>query len=360
MSNTAYLVLANGEIFEGRYFGAQGDIIGEIVFTTGMTGYLETLTDPSYHGQIVLQTFPLIGNYGIIPADFESSTIGPVAYIAKCPCQEPSNFRSEGNLDSFLKEKGITGICDIDTRSITRIIREKGVMNGKIKSSRPTEADLDEVRGYYVDKPISKVSCTKIEHVKAKDAKYTVALMDFGAKSNIVRELTRCGCDVWVFPYNSTPEQIESVSPDGIMLSNGPGNPADNMEIVEVIRALFDKRIPMFGICMGHQLLALAMGLKTGKLKYGHRGANQPVKDLVSSRCYITSQNHGYEVLADSLDQKIAQEWFVNVNDGSNEGIIYKNAPVLSVQFHPEGCGGPQDTNFLFSRFIELMDENRG
>ncbi|MCL2201538.1 MAG: carbamoyl phosphate synthase small subunit [Oscillospiraceae bacterium] len=360
MSTKAYLVLENGKIFEGSYFGAQGDITGEIVFTTGMTGYLETLTDPSYHGQIVLQTFPLIGNYGVIPADFESSSIGPIAYITKCPCQDPSNFRSEGSLGTFLDQRGIIGICDIDTRALTKMIRENGVMNGKIMKEKPDERDMAEIKSYFVEKPIAKVSISEKKLAKAQSSKFTVALMDFGAKENIRRELIQRGCDVWSFPYSSTPEEILSVSPDGIMLSNGPGDPKDNMDIVETIRALLKENVPMFGICMGHQLLALASGFKTGKLKFGHRGANQPVKDLIEGRCYITSQNHGYQVLSDSMDESIAEEWFVNVNDGSNEGIIYKNAPAFSVQFHPEGCGGPQDTGYLFDKFIKLMEERRG
>jgi len=359
MLDTAYLVLENGEIFEGNYFGAHGEITGEIVFTTGMTGYLETLTDKSYHGQIVLQTFPLIGNYGVIPADFERETIGPSAYICKYPCQDPSNFRSEGSLGSFLLENGIIGICNIDTRALTKMIRVNGVMNGKIMSEKPTEADMEEIRAYFVDKPIAKVSGAEKSFVKADEPKYTVALMDFGAKENIRRELLKRGCDVWMLPQDSSVEDILAVSPDGIMLSNGPGDPSDNAEIVEVIKSLLNKDIPIFGICMGHQLLALAKGFKTQKLKYGHRGANQPVKDLISTKVYISSQNHGYEVRSDSIDKSIAEEWFVNVNDNTNEGIIYKEEPVFSVQFHPEACGGPKDTGFLFDKFISYMEEKK-
>ena len=358
MSKKAYLVLENGKMFEGSFFGAQGDVTGEIVFTTGMTGYLETLTDPSYYGQIVLQTFPLIGNYGIIPSDFESDIIGPIAYITKNPCQDPSNFRSEGCLDTFLLERGIIGICDIDTRAVTKMIRESGVMNGKILSEKPTEADMEEIKKYSVVKPIEKVSRKEKELFKGENAKVTVALMDFGAKQNIIRELTKRNCDVWVLPYDSTPEEILSLSPDGIMLSNGPGNPADNMDIVETIKVLLKKDIPMFGICMGHQLLAMASGLETAKLKFGHRGPNQAVKDLLGNRCYITSQNHGYQVLTDNLDEAIATQWFVNVNDDSNEGLIYNYAPAFSVQFHPEGCGGPQDTGYLFDKFVDMINEH--
>ena len=352
----AYLVLENGMTFEGNYFGAQDEITGELVFTTGMTGYLETLTDQSYHGQIVLQTFPLIGNYGIIPADFESARVGPAAYIVKYPCQNPSNFRNEARLDTFLKERGIIGLCGIDTRALTKTIRENGVMNGRIMTTMPTGKAIDEIRAYETQNPVQRVSVAERSLQKAPDSKYTVALYDFGAKENIKRELIRRGCDVWTFPYNSTFEEILSVNPDGMMLSNGPGDPADNAEIIENLQVLMAAGVPVFGICLGHQLLALANGFSTSKLKYGHRGANQPVKDLKSGRVYITSQNHGYAVTSDSIERQIADEWFVNVNDGTCEGIMYKNTPAFSVQFHPEACGGPRDTAFLFDRFVRSME----
>ena len=347
--NPAYLILENGEIFEGKSFGAHGDVTGEIVFTTGMTGYLETLTDQSYCGQIVLQTFPLIGNYGVIPEDFESGSIGAKAYIVKYPCAAPSNFRSEGDLDSFLKERGIVGLYDIDTRSLTKIIRENGVMNGKITSSIPTEADRKEAHKYTVVHPIAAVSSREI--VKAEDADNSkaerrIALMDFGAKRGIQNALLKRGCTVWTFPHDIIIEEIMKIEPNGIMLSNGPGDPADsdNKKIVETLKALIKKDIPIFGICMGHQLLALANGYKTAKLKFGHRGANQPVKDTRSGSVYITSQNHGYEVIAEDSS-------FINVNDGSCEGLDYGVS--FSVQFHPEAKGGPLDTGFLFDKFIE-------
>ncbi len=356
MSNTAYLILENGQIFEGLSFGAAGDITGEIVFTTGMTGYLETLTDPSYYGQIVLQTFPLIGNYGIIPSDFESNFIGASAYIVKYPCQDPSNFRSEGSLDIFLRQKNIVGLYGIDTRAVTKIIRENGVMNGKITSKKPEQADLTEIKSYKIENAVESVSTTEILQHKTDNPKYKVALLDFGFKHNIERELIKRGCDVWVFPHNSTLADISAIKPDGIMLSNGPGDPADNPIIIENLKEIIKSQIPIFGICLGHQLLALANGFKTHKLKYGHRGANQPVKDLMSGRVYISSQNHGYAVTSDSIDSSIADEWFINVNDKTCEGIVYKNAPVMSVQFHPEACAGPLDTAFLFDKFIENVE----
>ncbi|MDR0322129.1 MAG: carbamoyl phosphate synthase small subunit [Treponema sp.] len=359
MADTAYLILENGITFEGKFFGKQGEITGEIVFTTGMTGYLETLTDPSYYGQIVLQTFPLIGNYGIIPTDFESAAVSARAYVVKHPCQNPSNFRSEGSLDAFLKERGVIGIYGIDTRALTKIIRENGVMNGKITSVKPTGKISNDIKSYKIENSVPSVSAGEKKFYKSENSKYTVALYDFGSKENIRRELNRLGCDVWKFPCNSTHEEILKISPDGIMLSNGPGDPADNKEIIKNLKSLLKSGVPIFGICLGHQLLALASGFNTNKLKYGHRGANQPVKDTQSGKVYITSQNHGYAVVSKTIDVRIADEWFINVNDGTCEGIAYKNAPAFSVQFHPEACGGPHDTAFLFDKFIQSMEAKK-
>ncbi len=347
MSNTAYLILENGLVFEGRFLGAQGEVTGEIVFTTGMTGYLETLTDPSYHGQIVLQTFPLIGNYGVIPADFESAMVGAKGYIVKHPCQDPSNFRSEGELGTFLKERGVVGICGIDTRALTKIIRTQGVMNGKITAASPTEGDRAEAAAHTVEYAVAAVSPKAV--VKTGSGQRRIALLDFGAKRGMVEALAARGCEVWAFPHNTTAQEILQIKPDGILLSNGPGDPADpaNRGIVETIRALQQSGVPIFGICLGHQLLALANGFTTRKLKFGHRGTNQPVKETATGRVYITSQNHGYEVDTD-------QGSFVNVNDGSCEGLDYGSS--FSVQFHPEARGGPLDTAFLFDRFIERVN----
>jgi carbamoyl-phosphate synthase small subunit len=347
MPSTAYLVLENGTVFQGEYFGAHGEMTGEIVFTTGMTGYLETLTDPSYYGQIVLQTFPLIGNYGIIPSDFESETVGAKAYIVKYPCQTPSNFRSENNLDAFLKERNIIGLCGIETRTLTKIIRENGVMNGKITASLPTDADSAEAKAYSVCDAVAAVSSHAV--TKTGNGSRRVALMDFGAKHGIAEALAARDCEVWSFPHDTSAEEILQIKPHGIMLSNGPGDPAapENDRIVAAIRVLMQSGVPIFGICLGHQLLALAHGYSTRKLKFGHRGANQPVKESATGRVYITSQNHGYAVLADDAS-------FVNVNDGTCEGLDYGRS--FSVQFHPEACGGPLDTAFLFERFKERME----
>jgi carbamoyl-phosphate synthase small subunit len=348
---TAYLVLENGAVMEGAYFGAQKEITGEVVFATGMTGYLETLTDQSYHGQIVLQTFPLIGNYGVIPSDFESANVGARAYIVKYPCKNPSNFRCEGTLDTFLKEHGITGLRGIDTRALTRIIRENGVMNGKITASPPTEADIAETKAYSITNAVAAVSSRSITKTLPDNSQVIrrVALMDFGAKRGIAAALAARSCEVWSFPYNSNAQEILAMKPDGIMLSNGPGDPAEraNNKIIETLRILQQSKVPIFGICLGHQLLALANGYSTRKLKFGHRGVNQPVKELSTGRVYITSQNHGYAVVADNGS-------FVNVNDGTCEGLDYGNS--FSVQFHPEACGGPLDTSFLFDRFLERMN----
>lgn len=352
----AYLILENGMIFKGESFGEKGDVTGEVVFTTGMTGYLETLTDRSYYGQIVLQTFPLIGNYGIIPSDFESTAIGPLAYIVKTPCQDPSNFRSEGDLGTFLKERGVIGLCGIDTRALTKVIREHGVMNGRITQYCPDRTLLDEIRAYRIKNAVRAVTCKKPVLCKTDNSKYTVALYDFGMKENIRRELMKHGCDVWVLPCDTPADDVIRLGADGIMLSNGPGDPAENTGIIRNIELLMQSGIPIFGICLGHQLLALAAGFETCKLKYGHRGANQPVKDLTTGRVYISSQNHGYAVTSESINRSVAEEWFINVNDGTCEGIRYKHIPAFSVQFHPEACAGPKDTAYLFDLFVESME----
>lgn len=350
----AYLILNNGMVFEGEGIGDCRDSVGELVFTTGMVGYLETLTDPSYAGQIVIQTFPLIGNYGVIESDFEG-TPALNGYILRECCGTPSNFRSEYELDRFLSEKGIPGICGIDTRRLTRIIREEGVMNAKICSEIPD--DYSELHNYTVSGVVEKVSCRKRRTYPADaEKKFSVILIDYGAKQNIVRSLCRRGCEVTVVPYDTSAVEITELNPDGVMLSNGPGNPEENTYCIEQISKLIGN-IPMFGICLGHQLAALAMGGKTEKLRYGHRGANQPVRDLAGTRTFITSQNHGYAVIADSL-KGVGTLRYINMNDGSCEGIDYPGKKCFTVQFHPEACSGPYDTEFLFDRFTEMMGGN--
>lgn len=347
----AYLTLQNGKQFTGYRFGAYGEITGELVFTTGMTGYIETLTDPSYYGQIVTQTFPLIGNYGAITPDCESKRPWVSAYIVREKCDAPSNFRSEGTIDDYLKEHNVIGLYGIDTRELTKIVREAGVMNATI-SDKPL-ADLSEAENYVIKNAVDAVSCKQPEEYGEPNG-YRVAVWDFGAKDNIVRELVKRGCHCFKVPSYYTAEQILALRPDGLMLTNGPGDPAENVGIIENIARLAGK-LPIFGICLGHQLFALAMGGKTKKMKYGHRGANQPVKNLETGRVYISSQNHGYEVISSSVKGGILS--YVNANDGTCEGFEYPELNAYTVQFHPEACGGPQDTAFLFDKFINKMQE---
>lgn len=394
----AFLILADGTIYEGRSIGATGSTLGETVFTTGMTGYLETLTDPSYYGQIVTQTFPLIGNYGVINEDFESKQSWVRGYIVRELCDEPSNFRCQSKLNDFLKAQGIIGICGIDTRALTKRLRESGVMNGMIVSGKEAEKYLtrhselvsepllQKIRDYKIERAVEKVSnkegevsplapTSLVAPLSAgagcpRNAPAHVILWDFGAKANIQRELEKRGCKVTVVPYDTTAEKILSMKPNGIMLSNGPGDPAENVGIIQEIRKICEYNkdqlvtpstgsgtVVIFGICLGHQMLALARGCKTSKLKYGHRGGNHPCKDTLTGRVFITSQNHGYAVESSSLPD-FAKMSFVNVNDETVEGITYTDIPAFSVQFHPEACGGPHDTNFLFDRFLKMMEEN--
>ena len=346
----AYLVLEDGTVFEGEGFGAEAACVGELVFTTNMCGYIETLTDPSYYGQIVMQTFPLIGNYGVIEADFEGEC-RVKGYVVREWCSEPSNFRAERDVDTFLKSKGVPGICGVDTRELTKLLRERGVMNAMICRELPET--LDAIKGYAVTDAVASVTTGAREvHPAAGAAKYRVTLIDYGAKANIVRELQRRGCEVTVVPASTPAAAILADRPDGVMLSNGPGDPAENVQCIGEIRALIG-RVPIFGICLGHQLMALAAGGRTVKLKYGHRGGNQPCRDLVTGRTYITSQNHGYAVVSESLPR--GQVRFVNANDQTCEGVDYPEYRAFTVQFHPEACAGPHDTSFLFDRFIDLM-----
>ena len=345
-----YLILQDGQVFEGVRFGAETDTVGELVFTTGMCGYVETLTDPSYAGQIVMQTYPLIGNYGIIREDFEGACCVK-GYVVREYCDTPSNFRTDCDLDAYLKEQGVPGLCGVDTRELTRIIREHGVMNAAICDEIP--ADLTPIKTYAITGVVEAVSCKEPDRYPAEGEEcFRVSLLDYGAKRNIVRELQKRGCTVTVLPASTSAEDVLAADPDGIMLSNGPGDPAENTYQIEQIRKLLGK-VPMFGICLGHQLTALAAGGSTYKLKYGHRGVNQPVRDVEGVRTYITSQNHGYAVDSDTV--KLGRVRFANANDGTCEGIDYPELKAFTVQFHPEACTGPKDTSFLFDRFVDLM-----
>ena len=350
----AFIILEDGTVFTGTSIGSTRDMISEIVFNTSMTGYLEVLTDPSYAGQAVVMTYPLIGNYGITP-DMESLKAWPDGYIVRELSRMPSNFRCEGTIQDFLKKYDIPGIAGVDTRALTKILREKGTMNGMITTNE--NYDLDEVisklKNYKVEGVVSKVTCAEKYVLEGTGKK--VALLDLGAKKNIAKSLNDRGCEVTVYPADTTADEIIASNPDGIMLSNGPGDPAECTSIIKEIKKLYETDIPIFAICLGHQLMALATGGTTYKLKYGHRGGNHPVKDLQTGRVYISSQNHGYVVDEDKIDPNVAVPAFKNVNDGTNEGLAYVGKNIFTVQFHPEACPGPQDSGYLFDRFLEMM-----
>ncbi len=359
-SQKAYILLADGTVLEGQSLGAKGTVIGEVVFTTGMTAYQETLTDPSYYGQIVTQTFPLVGNYGVNDEDYESTKSYVSGYIVREWCNAPSNFRCQGNLNDFLIKQNIVGIHSVDTRSLTRKIREYGVMNGAITTENVYEKKnelLKQINAYSIKDAVHSVTVPQIKEYKAENSRYRVVLIDLGYKRNIRNELIKRGCDVIVVPDRTTADQIKEIAPDGIMLSNGPGDPAENVEVIKNISEISKLGIPIFGICMGHQLMALAQGGKTEKLKYGHRGANQPVIDLKLDKTFVTSQNHGYAVVSDSINPEIGEVSHINANDKTCEGVRYKGIKAFTVQFHPEAHGGPLDTAYLFDDFIKLMGE---
>lgn len=390
-----FLILEDGTVFEGTHIGARKEIVSEIVFNTSMAGYLEVLTDPSYAGQAVCMTYPLIGNYGICQDDMESKRPWPDGFIVRELSRVPSNFRCDITIQQFLEQNGVPGIAGIDTRALTRILREKGTMNGMITTNEHYNLDeiLPKLKSYTTGKVVERVSCDEkymlqgtrelsengplsgssvfrkedyaagIREKKPSlvrelnGAGLRVALLDLGAKDNIARSLAARGCDVTVYPAWTTAAEILADKPDGIMLSNGPGDPKECTGIIEEIRKLYEADVPIFAICLGHQLMALATGADTFKMKYGHRGGNHPVKDLQTGRVYISSQNHGYVVDMDKLDPKVAVPAFINVNDGTNEGLSYTGKNVFTVQFHPEACPGPQDSSYLFDRFIENMRE---
>jgi carbamoyl-phosphate synthase small subunit len=343
------LILENGQRFSGEMFGAIKDIAGEIVFTTNMTGYQETLTDPSYAGQIVTMTFPLIGNYGINLDDNEAKHTNLKAFVVREKCDFPSNFRNEMNLSDFLEEEGVVGLEGVDTRALTRIIRDYGCMKAVIMKGEPSDADVKALMETLDNSRVILETTTSEQYVINPDGKTHVAFIDMGAKDGILRELKKRDCKITVFRADVKPEEIESVKPDMVFLSNGPGDPLDAPGTVDTVKALIGK-MPVCGICMGHQIISLALGCKTAKLKFGHHGGNHPVKYAETGICYITSQNHNY-IVTDYPE--CVEEWFTNVNDGTSEGIRHKSLPVLSVQFHPEAAPGPLDTNWLFDRFLE-------
>lgn len=357
----AFLILEDGTIFEGTSIGSAREVISEIVFNTSMTGYLEVLTDPSYAGQAVVMTYPLIGNYGICHEDMESERPWPEGYIVRELSRIPSNFRSEDTIQNFLEKHDIPGISGIDTRALTKILREKGTMNGMIttRAYHDFSEPIARMKGYRVAGVVKATSCKEVSVLPPTGSFTTalkkVALLDLGAKRNIARALCELGCEVTVYPCDTPAEKILASKPDGIMLSNGPGDPKENADIIKEIKKLYESQIPVFAICLGHQLMALAAGADTFKLKYGHRGGNHPVRDLETGRVYISSQNHGYAVDPDSLNPAVAVPAFVNVNDETNEGLRYIGKNIFTVQYHPEACPGPLDSGYLFNRFFDMM-----
>lgn len=343
------LILENGARFTGNLFGDVKNTVGEVVFTTGMTGYQETLTDPSFAGQIVTMTFPLIGNYGINLEDMEAKHTNLKAFVVREKCSHPSNFRNEMNLDDFLKSQGVVGIEGIDTRALTRIIRDRGVMKGVIMQGEPSESEVLALMSSMDNSHVIMDTTTEQVYTLNEEGKTHIAFIDMGAKDGILRSLVERGCKITVFPANIPAQLIEDAKPDVVFLSNGPGDPLDAPGTVDTVKSLLGK-FPICGICMGHQIIGLALGCSTKKLKFGHHGGNHPVKDLSDGKVYITSQNHNY-IVSDYPED--VEETFINVNDGTCEGIKHTTLPVQSVQFHPEASPGPLDTGWLFDRFLE-------
>lgn len=350
------LILEDGSVYRGQGFGSDELKTGELVFNTSMTGYQEILTDNSYCGQIVMMTYPLIGNYGINRDDYESIEPAVFGFVTRDLCQSPNNWRSQETLDDFLKAHNIPGIYDVDTRAITRKLRNKGTMRAMMANpDTDIEAAVKQLQETdYLHDQVARVSSSKIFPIPNRGHK--VVLMDFGAKLGIVRELSRRGCDLIVVPWDTDAQTILSYHPDGVMLSNGPGDPEDVPQAIETIRQLMGKTV-IFGICLGHQLISLACGAKTYKLKFGHRGANHPVVDLETGKVDITSQNHGFAVDIDSLADTELELTHKALNDGSCEGVRHKELPVFSVQFHPEASAGPEDTAYLFDKFVAMIDK---
>ena len=364
MEKKGYLLLADGQLYEGVLRGAQKDAAGEAVFLTSVVGYMDTLTDPAYAGQIVVQTFPQIGNYGVIPMPEGTPAPSLSAYVCRELCDAPCNFRCQGTLNDYLVEHGIPCLTDVDTRALTRHLRDHGVMNAAILTEKP--ADIAAAAAELAAQVIPAETATGVEDIipAEKPGKYNVVLWDLGAKADTVKQLEKRGCAVTMVPANVTAEAIAALNPDGVVITNGAGNPDDQETIAtEISKLLMDKHLPVMGIGLGHQLIAISQGAAISKLPYGHRGGNQPIEDVKTTTCYITSQNHGYEVDKDTLPENASLR-YVNRNDGSCEGVDYMDMPVFSVQFQPALTGGLNNgvqlgTHFLFDRFTALMGGNK-
>ena len=350
------LVLESGEVFYGIGFGEEQETAGEVVFNTGMTGYQELISDPSYCGQIVCMTYPLIGNYGVNRDDFESIEPAIKGLIVRELCDFPSNFRSQMTIDELFKKKNLSGIQGIDTRKLTRILRNRGVVKGKIVDENSNDEEvIRQIKTFEI--PSNQVESVSTKTAYAAPGRgFKVVLVDFGSKLGIIRELSQRDCDITVVSQDVTADEILMMNPDGVMLSNGPGNPEDVKGAQEMINGILGK-VPIFGICLGHQLIGLACGAKTFKLKFGHRGGNHPVLDIAKNRVEITAQNHGYAIDSESLKNTDLEETHIALNDKTNEGFKHKIHPCFSVQYHPEASPGPEDANYLFDEFIELMEE---
>ncbi|HWP79939.1 MAG TPA: carbamoyl phosphate synthase small subunit [Candidatus Acidoferrum sp.] len=357
MKSESYLLLSDGSVYPGRPLGARGVTIGEACFDTGMTGYQEMLTDPSFYGQVVAMTFPLAGNYGVNNEDVESGKPWVSGFVVRECCENPSNFRSKGTLDSYLQEYGVVGIQGVDTRALTRKLRRGGGLNMAIVSGVTVDEDdlMRRLKAFTVKGSVEAVSVTEDVSYPIPNPRFRVSVLDCGYKRNIVRCLNKWGCEVVVKPYNTKAEDLVKGF-DGVMLTNGPGDPADNPGVIAEIAKVMQTGTPVFGICLGHQLMALASGFTTAKMPFGHRGGNHPVYSAPDDRVFITSQNHGYAVKAETVDPELAEISHVNRHDNSVEGLIYKKSPAFSVQFHPEASPGPQDNAYLFGKFMELME----
>jgi len=352
------LILDDGTIFAGDAIGIEGEKMGEVVFNTSMTGYQEVISDPSYYGQIVVMTYPLIGNYGLNRDDYEARAPHLFGLIVRESVEFPSNWRSEKNLKTVLKENNILGLAGIDTRMLTKKIRENGTLKGIITTyDTPIPLLLERLKEDLPKDHVAQVSTKMSFHIPNRGKK--IVVIDFGEKNGIIRELIKRSCDVVVVPYNTDFTEIKKINPDGVILSNGPGDPKDIPEVLPTIK-LIEETYPLFGICLGHQLFALANGGDTQKLKFGHRGGNHPVKELGTNRVFITAQNHGFQVTKDSLSNTELELTHISLNDGSVEGIRHKNYKAFSVQYHPEAAPGPYDSTYLFDQFLAMIDVKRG